>query len=77
MQNENLENVLWEVSIAGHGKDYVHILAASGFNIKLNMPQLDTAVHNIIKEGYHLAEPSPADDGEQVPILGLAGVDLL
>ena len=41
------------------------------------MSQLDTAVHKIIKEGYHLAEPSLADDGEQVPILGLAGVDII
>ena len=66
-----------EVSIPGHDKDYVHILAASDFNIKLNVPQLDTAVHNILKKGYHLAEPSLADDGEQMPILGLAGVDLI
>ena len=41
------------------------------------MSQLDTAVHSIVKEGYHLAEPSLADDGEQVPILGLAGVDII
>ena len=66
-----------EVSIPGHGKDYVYILAAADFNIKLNVSQLDTAVHNILKEGYHLAEPSLADDGEQVPILGLAGLDLI
>ena len=66
-----------EVSLPGYGKDYVHILAASNFNVKLNVSQLDTAVHNIVKEGYHLAEPSLADDGEQVPILGLAGVDII
>ena len=66
-----------EVSIPGHGNDYVHILAASDFNVKLNVFQLNTAVHNIIKEGYHLAEPSLADDGEQVTILGLAGVDVI
>ena len=66
-----------EVSLPDHGKDYVHILADSNFNVKLNVSQLDTAVHNIIKEGYHLAEPSLADDGEQVPILVLAGVDIL
>ena len=41
------------------------------------MSQLDTAVQNIVKEGYNLAEPSLADDGEQVPILGLAGVDII
>ena len=34
-------------------------------------------MHNIVREGYHLAEPSLADDGEQVPILGLAGVDII
>ena len=66
-----------EVSISGHGKDYVHILVALDFNIKLNVSQLDTVVHNILKEGYHLAEPSLADDGEQLPILGLARVDLI
>ena len=43
-----------EVSIPGHGKDYVHILAASNFNVKLNVSQLDTAVQNMVKEGYHL-----------------------
>ena len=26
-----------EVSIPGHGKDYVHILAASSFNVELNV----------------------------------------
>ena len=41
------------------------------------MLQLDTVVHNIVKDSYHLAEPSLADDGEQVPILGLAGVDII
>ena len=66
-----------EVSIPGHGKDYVHILAASSFNVKLNVFQLDTAVQNIVKEGCHLAEPSLANDGEQVPILGLAGVNII
>ena len=66
-----------EVSIPGHGKDYVHILAASGFNIKLNVSQLDIAVYNIIKEGYYLAAPSLANDCKQVPILGLSGVDLI
>ena len=66
-----------EVSLLGYGKDHVHILAASNFNVKLNVSQLDTAVHNIVKEGYNLAEPSLADDGEQVPILGLAGVDII
>ena len=66
-----------EVSIPGHGKGYVHILAASEFNAKLNVSRLDTAVHNIIQDGYHLAEPSLANDGKQVPILGLAGVDLI
>ena len=66
-----------EVSLPGYDKDHVHILAASNFNVKLNVSQLDTAVHNIVKEGYHLAEPSRADDGEQVPILGLAGVDII
>ena len=34
-------------------------------------------MQNIVKEGYYLAEPSLADDGEQVPILGLAGVDII
>ena len=48
-----------------------------GVNVKLNVSQLDTAVHNVVKEGYHLAEPSLADNGEQVPILGLAGVDII
>ena len=66
-----------EASIPGHGKDYVHILAASNLNVEVNVSQLDTAVQNIVKEGYHLAEPSLADDGEQVPILGLAGVDII
>ena len=66
-----------EVSLPGYGKDYVHILAAPNFNVKLNVSQLDTAVHNIVKEGYNLAEPSLADDGEQVPILGLAVVDII
>ena len=66
-----------EVSIPGHGKDYVHILAASDFNVKLNVFQFDTAIYNILREGYHLAEPSLANDGEQVPILGLAGVDII
>ena len=41
------------------------------------MSQLDTAVQNIVKEGYHLAEPSLADNGDKVPILGLAGVDII
>ena len=68
---------IFEVSIPDHGKDYVHILAASNFNVKLNVSQLDTAVQNIVKEAYHLAEPSLADDGEQMPILGLAGVDII
>ena len=53
-----------EVSLPGYGKDYVHILATPNFNAKLNVSQLDTAVHNIVKEGYNLAEPSLADDGE-------------
>ena len=66
-----------EVSLPGYGKDHVHILAASNFNVKLNVSQLDTAVHNIVKECYHLAEASLADNGEQVPILGLAGVDII
>ena len=66
-----------EVSTPGHGKDYVHIIAASDFNVKLNVSQLGTAVHNIIREGYRLAEPLLANDGEQLPILGLAGVDLI
>ena len=66
-----------EVSLPGYGKDHVHILAASNFNVKLNVSHLDTAVHNIVKESYHLVEPSLADDGEQVPILGLAGVDII
>ena len=66
-----------KVSLPGHGKDHVHILAASNFNVKLNVSQLDTAVHNIVKEGYHSAEPSLANDGEQVPILGLAGVGII
>ena len=70
-------NCTLEISIPGHGKDYVHILAASDFNIKFDVSQLDTAVHNIIKEGYHLAESSLAGDGKQVPILGLAGVDII
>ena len=68
---------LLEVSVPGQGKDYVHILAASDFNVKFSVSQLDIAVKNIVKEGYHLAEPSLADDGEQVPILGLVGVDLI
>ena len=68
---------LLKVSVPGHGKDYVHILAASDFDIELNVTQLDTAVQNIVKEGFCLAEPSLADEGEQVPILGLAGVDLI
>ena len=46
------------VSIPGHGKDYVHILAASNFNVKLNVSQLDTALQNIVKKAYHLAESS-------------------
>ena len=66
-----------EISIPGHGKDYVHILAASNFNVKLNEPQLDITVHNTVKKGYHLAELSLADDGERVPILGLAGIDII
>ena len=66
-----------KASIPGHGKDNVHILAASNLNVKLNVSQLDTAVQNIAKEGYHLAEPSLAYDGEQVPILGLAGLDII
>ena len=66
-----------KVSLPGYGKDHVHILAVSNFNVKLNVSQLDTAVHNIVKEGYHLAESSLAGDSEQVPILGLAGVDII
>ena len=34
-------------------------------------------MQNIVKEGYHSAEPSLADDGEQVSILVLAGVDII
>ena len=72
-----LGECILEVSLPGYGKGHIHILAASNFNVKLNVSQLDTAVHNIVKEGYHLAEPSLADDGEQVPILGLAGVGII
>ena len=68
---------LLEVTIPGLNRDYVHILAASDFNIKLNVSQLDTAIHNVIKEGYQIAEPSLADNGDLVPILGLVGVDLI
>ena len=66
-----------EVSIPGLDKDYVPVFAASDFNVKLNVSQLDTAVHNILREGYHLAEPSLANDCEPLPILGLAGVDII
>ena len=47
------------------------------FNVKLNVSQLDTAVQNIVKADYHLAGPSLAGDGEKVPILGLAGIDII
>ena len=47
MKREFGECIL-EVSIPGHGKDYVHNLSASYFNIKLNVSQLDTTVHDII-----------------------------
>ena len=68
---------LLEVTIPGLNRDYVHILVASDFNIKLYVSQLDTALYNVMREGYQLAEPSLADDGELVPILGLVGVDLI
>ena len=50
------------------------MLADPNFNIQLNVSQLDVAVNNIVTEGYSLAEPSLAANGENIPIQGLLGV---
>ena len=66
-----------KVDVLGKGKINCHMLVSSEFNVKHEVCQLDTAVHNIVSEGYKLAEPSLAEDVDKIPILGLVGVDIL
>ena len=68
---------LMHVSIPGGRKQPIAMLADPQFNISLNVSQLDVAVNNIVQEGYTLAEPTLATNGESIPIQGLVGVDIL
>ena len=68
---------LLEVSVPGGSRDYVNMFACPDFNVHHKVLQLDSAVANLVKEGYRLAEPSLAKDGERVPIFGLAGGDII
>ena len=49
------------------------MLADPQFNISLNVSQLDVVVNNIVQEGYTLAEPTLATNGESIPVQGLVG----
>ena len=53
------------------------MFADPDFNIQLHVSQLNVAISNIVQEGYTLAEPSLAANGENIPIQGLVGVDIL
>ena len=68
---------LMHVSIPGGRKQPIAMLADPQFNISLNVSQLDVAVNNIVQEGYTLAEPTLATNGESIPVQGLVGVDIL
>ena len=68
---------LMHVSIPGGNKQPIAMLADPDFNIQLHVSQLDVAISNIVQEGYTLAEPSLAANGENIPIHGLVGVDIL
>ena len=68
---------LAHVSILGGRKQPIAMLADPQFNMSLNVSQLDVAVSNIVQEGYTLAEPTLAANGESIPIQGLVRLDIL
>ena len=68
--------LLMYVSIPGRNKHPIAMLADTDFNIQLHVSQLDIVVSNIVQEGYTLADPSLAENGENIPIQGLVGVDI-
>ena len=66
-----------DVVIPGNKKLPVAVLSDPNFDIRLHVSQLDVAVNNIVQDGYTLAEPSLANDGESIPVQGLIGVDII
>ena len=54
-----------------------NIDAKSQPDVVTSKPDPLMAVNNIVQEGYTLAEPTLATNGESIPIQGLVGVDIL
>ena len=68
---------MMDIEIPGLRDLPLPVLVDSEFDIQLGVNKFKLAINNLQSEGYKLADPFIAEEGEEITLQGLLGVDVL
>ena len=72
-----LKETTLTVGVPGGRNMPLPVLARADCNLRFRVSQLDVAWSNLLSSGYKLAEPDLVNEGDQLEIQGLIGIDII